>query len=123
MVVHSISRQVHSLSRIYLLFIFVIVPAFNISSTSPLRGRNLESTIAMPWRMLLQKYLTQKLLESESFHQVVRAIHRNVNDVPSFTQNLKANTTQNDKVSKALKLGHILLDEIKQAARGKLPKS
>ncbi|KAK9432021.1 hypothetical protein V1505DRAFT_354439 [Lipomyces doorenjongii] len=77
----------------------------------------------MPWRMLLQKYLTQKLLESESFHQAVRAIHRNVHDVPSFTQNLKANTTQNDKVSKALKLGQILLDEIKQAARGKLPKS
>ncbi|KAK9245317.1 hypothetical protein V1506DRAFT_506647 [Lipomyces tetrasporus] len=76
----------------------------------------------MPWRVMLQRYLTQKLLESEAFHQAVRTIHRSINGGPGFSQNLKTSAAENEKVSKALKFVQIVLDEIKQAVRGKLPK-
>ncbi|KAK9454923.1 hypothetical protein V1511DRAFT_511569 [Dipodascopsis uninucleata] len=76
----------------------------------------------MPWRLFLQQFLYNRLIQSESFHRVVRQVHKVVNDMPGAVEDIN-NLKKNDKVVEAKKFGRILLDEMKQAALGKPPKS
>ncbi|KAK9464867.1 hypothetical protein V1512DRAFT_267359 [Lipomyces arxii] len=75
----------------------------------------------MPWRYFLQNYLTKKLLESESFHKTVRAVHRTVNDAPAVSKELKQQASENMKLRKAVKFTEIIFEEMKDAIRGKPP--
>ncbi|KAK9378213.1 uncharacterized protein V2V93DRAFT_376508 [Kockiozyma suomiensis] len=75
----------------------------------------------MPWRILLQQFLHQKLMQSEGFHKVVRAIHRAINNPTQVSDELRVSANNNEKLDKAMSFGRIVLEEIKDAAKGKTP--
>ncbi|KAK9480825.1 hypothetical protein V1514DRAFT_116949 [Lipomyces japonicus] len=75
----------------------------------------------MPWRGYLQNYLTKKLLESETFHKVVRATHKGINNTPGFAEDIKNVANSNKNLQGVQKFGSILFEEFKDALKGKPP--
>ncbi|KAK9473998.1 uncharacterized protein V1510DRAFT_413313 [Dipodascopsis tothii] len=62
------------------------------------------------WQRFVQEFLTRKLLESATFHRVVRAFHGRVTDLPGLARDI----TQQRHVEEARRFGRIFLDELKQ---------
>jgi len=75
----------------------------------------------MPWRLILQQFLISKLLQSPSFHRIVRQVHRMVNDLPGTVKDIKETAGDSNRLQEAKKISQILAEEFKHAALGKHP--